>query len=114
MAIENFKNKAADAARCAADAAKHVAYISKKRFEILSEQQKIRGLYTKLGKVYYKDFVTDEEPDDAEYLPLCESISEAYRRINELREEIADAKEAYNAAKCDCDALAVEQEVTDE
>ena len=72
--------------------------MSKKRLAILTEQEKIRRNYTKLGKIYYKDYVTDEEADNAEYQPLCESISASFRRINELREEIAEAKAEYAAA----------------
>ena len=51
-----------------------------------------RRCYTQLGKVYYKDYVTDEEPDDAEYDPLCERISQSFRRINRLRQELEAAK----------------------
>lgn len=97
--VDSLMDKASGAAQSAAKAAKYVALISKKRLAILNEQEKIRRSYTKLGKVYYKDYVTDEEPDDAEYNPLCESISESFRRINELREEIAAAKAEYNAEK---------------
>jgi len=61
-------------------------------FAILAEQDKIRRCYTQLGKVYYKDYVTDEEPDDAEYDPLCERISQSFRRINRLRLELEAAK----------------------
>ena len=72
------------------------ADIGSARAEIVKEQEKIRRNYAKLGKVYYKDYVTDEEPDDAEYKPICEEISVSFRRINELREEIAAAKAEYN------------------
>lgn len=93
--MEVLKEKATEAAQSAAKTAKYVALVSKKRLAILSEQEKIRRNYTRLGKVYYKDYVTDEEPDEAEYRPVCEEISESYRRINTLRDEIAAAKEAY-------------------
>ena len=76
----------------AAQTARLVALISKKKFAILAEQDKIRRCYTQLGKVYYKDYVTDEEPDDAEYDPLCERISQSFRRINRLRQELEAAK----------------------
>ena len=94
--MENIKDKANAAAQTAARAAKYVALASKKRLEIVKEQEKIRRNYAKLGKVYYKDDVTDEEPDEAEYKPICEEISVSFRRINELREEIAEAKAEYN------------------
>ncbi|MGM9562649.1 MAG: hypothetical protein ACI3VQ_01050 [Faecousia sp.] len=94
--MDTIKDKANAAAQSAAKAAKYVALASKKRLEIVKEQEKIRRNYAKLGKVYYKDYVTDEEPDEAEYKPLCEAISVSFRRINELREEIAEAKAEYN------------------
>lgn len=93
--MDNFKEKAAEAAQTAAKTAKYVALVSKKRLAILNEQDKIRRNYARLGKVYYKDYVTDEEPDEAEYEPICEEISESFRRINTLRDEIARAKAAY-------------------
>ena len=108
--IDNLMDKASDAAQSAAKAAKYVALVSKKRLAILNEQEKIRRNYTKLGKVYYKDYVTDEEPDDAEYRPLCESMSDSFRRINELREEIAAAKEEYGAGKTEGAARSEEDE----
>ena len=91
----DWKETACNAAGSAMDAARYMAFMSKRRLEILAEQEKIRRLYTRLGKVYYKDFVTDEEPDDAEYAPLCEKISQAFRRINRLREEMEEARAAY-------------------
>lgn len=94
--VENLKEKAAGAALSAAKTAKYLAFVAKKRMEIAMEQEKIRRAYTKLGKIYYKDYVTDEEPDEAEYKPLCESISESFCRINALKDEMAEAKEEYN------------------
>lgn len=93
----------AEAVNQAGRAAKHLAFLSRRRVAIMQEQDRIRRLYARLGKVYYKDYVTDEEPDDAEYLPLCDAISAAYRRINALREEIAAEKEAYAAADVSVD-----------
>ena len=97
--MEEIRNLASDAAQSAAKTARYIALVSKKRVEIAREQEKIRRLYAKLGKVYYKDYVTDEEPDEAEYKPLCEEISNSFRYINDLRDEIEDAKEEYRAAK---------------
>ncbi len=101
--MDNFKEKATNAANCAAKTAKYVAFVAKTRMEIKLEKEKIRRLYAKLGKVYYKDYITDEEPDEAEYKPLCESISDSFRRINDLRDALEDAKEAYNGCEADQD-----------
>lgn len=99
--LEEIRNLASDAAQSAAKTARYVALVSKKRVEIAREQEKIRRLYAKLGKVYYKDYVTDEEPDEAEYAPICNAISDSFRRINTLKEELSDAKDAYRADKED-------------
>lgn len=93
--MDSLRDKASSAAQSAAKTAKYVASISRMRLEIVKEQERIRRTYTKLGKVYYKDYVTDEEPDEAEYKPLCDDISASFRRINELRDQIAAEKEAY-------------------
>lgn len=97
--VEALKDKAVDAAQAAARAAKLVAILSQKKLLIAREQERIRRNYTRLGRIYYKDYVTDEEPDEAEYKPLCEAISNSFRYINDLKDDIADAKEEYNAAK---------------
>lgn len=93
--MESVKEMASEAAHNAAKTAKYVAFVSKCRLEILTEKERIRRNYTKIGKIYYKDYVTDEEPDEAEYKPLCDSISDSFRAINELREQIQRAKEEY-------------------
>ena len=94
--MDHFKEKANETAVSAAKVAKYVAFVSKKRLAIVSEQDKIRRAYTKLGKVYYKDYVTDEEPDEAEYKPLCDAITASFSRINDIKEELAAAKAEYN------------------
>ena len=81
------------------DATKQFAIISKCKIKISTEQDKIRSLYAELGKLYYKDFVTDEEPDEAEYLPLCNRISAHYRKIAQLRERMNKAKTDYQGVK---------------
>ena len=111
--VENLKEKAAGVALSAAKTAKHLAFLAKKRMEIALEQDKIRRAYTKLGKVYYKDYITDEEPDEAEYKPLCEGISDSFRRINELKDEMSAAKEAYYGV-CEEDTPALLPEGTEE
>lgn len=91
----NFDNlmKQAKSVLCnTVDTAKQLGNISKYKVQIAAEQEKIRKLYHQLGKLYYKDYVTDEEPDEAEYQPLCSGISAHYRKIAALREMIEEIK----------------------
>lgn len=101
---------AADAVSEAGRTARHLAFLSGQRVRILQERDRIRRLYTRLGKVYYKDYITDEEPDEAEYLPLCSSISAAYRRINDLKASIEEAKASYVAGKSGVVALSCDED----
>lgn len=119
--MDSLMDKAAGVAQTAAKTAKHVASISRMRLEIMKERERIRRNYAKLGKVYYKDYVTDEEPDEAEYKPLCDDISASFRRINELRDQIAEEKAAYadgttaeEPAEEEAVILPVEEEKTEE
>ncbi|MCQ2418636.1 MAG: hypothetical protein MJ085_02515 [Clostridia bacterium] len=94
--VSDFCDKAGEAAHSAADKTKALAKIGRYKVKIAKLQEQIRKAYQQLGKVYYKDFVTDEEPDEAEYDPLCQQISECYRRITILRDAIEDLKRSIS------------------
>ena len=97
--FDNLKEKVKIAASATVDATKQFAIISKCKMQIAAEQEKIRSLYAKLGKLYYKDFITDEEPDEAEYNPLCKQISNHYRKISALRDRIEEVRDNYQGVK---------------
>ena len=97
--FETIKNKVKGAATATVDATKQFAIVSKCKIKISTEQDKIRALYAELGKLYYKDYVTDEEPDEAEYMPLCDRISAHYRKIACLRQRMNQAKNNYQGVK---------------
>ncbi len=90
--LEALKGMIADAAQAAARVTKSAASVTKSNISILSEQEKLKKAYLELGKLYYRDFITGEEPDDAEYLPLCDAITEATKNIDALRGEVEEAK----------------------
>ena len=104
--FESIINALTDVAQAAANKAKSLTTVAKSNFNLLSEQEKLKKAYAELGKLYYRDYVTGEEPDDAEYLPLCDKITELVKTISELRENINDAK-----AKSEKDAVSVDAEI---
>ncbi len=93
--LETLKGLVAEAAQAAARVTKNAASVTKSNISILTEQDKQKKAYLELGKLYYRDFITGEEPDDAEYLPLCDAITEAARNIEALRGELEEAKAAF-------------------
>ena len=88
----NLKDKTVDLARGAAKKTKELASIAKAKLCIAAEEDKIRKAQTELGKLYYRDYVLDEEMDTAEYLPWCDKITESRAVIEDLKEMIDDLK----------------------
>lgn len=93
--LEALKGLVAEAAQAAARVTKSAAAVTKSNISILSEQDKQKKAYLELGKLYYRDYITGEEPDDAEYMPLCETITEAAKNIEALRDELEEAKASF-------------------
>lgn len=94
--LEALKGFVAEAAQAAARVTKSAAAVTKSNISILTEQDKQKKAYMELGKLYYRDYITGEEPDEAEYLPLCEAITEAAKNIDALRGELEDAKANFS------------------
>ncbi len=90
--FESIINALTDVAQAAANKAKSLTSIAKSNVNLLTEQEKLKKAYAELGKLYYRDYITGEEPDDAEYLPLCDKISELVKGIQELRTNIDNAR----------------------
>ena len=92
--FEALKNMLTDFAQVATRMTKSAAAVTKANINILSEQDKLKKAYMELGKLYYRDYITGEEPDDAEYLPLCDAITEATKNIDNLRTTVQDIRSA--------------------
>lgn len=90
--FELLKNLLSDTVQAAAKATRGAAAVTKANINILSEQDKLKKAYLELGKLYYRDYITGEEPDDAEYLPLCDAISEATKNIETLRGTVEEIR----------------------
>ncbi|MBE6933256.1 MAG: hypothetical protein E7464_07755 [Ruminococcaceae bacterium] len=95
--IDAIKGYATNAAQTAVKKTKMLASVAKANIAILAEEEKIKKAQLELGKIYYKDFILDEEPDQAEYLPLCDKITESLKLIDNLKLEIALAREGAEA-----------------
>lgn len=91
--IEAIKSYATNAAQSAANKTKKLAAIAKANIAILAEEDKVKKAQLELGKVYYKDFILNEEPDQAEYLPWCDKITESLKLIDNLKMEIELARQ---------------------
>ena len=97
--IDAIRGYATNAAQTAVKKTKMLASVAKANIAILAEEEKIKKAQLELGKIYYKDFILDEEPDQAEYLPLCDRITESLKLIDNLKLEIALAREECGEAE---------------
>ena len=86
--LEGLKKFVSDFAQSASSLTRKAASATKTNVSLLAEQEKQKKAYLELGKLYYRDFITGEEPDDAEYLPLCAVITETTKNIEEMRESL--------------------------
>ena len=93
--LEALKGFFSEFAETAARMTKNAATVTKSGVNLIAEQEKLRKAYQELGKLYYRDFTTGEEPDDAEYLALCNTITETTKTIESLRSDAEDAKAAF-------------------
>ncbi len=109
--LEALKDFFSEFVETAARMTKNAATVTKSNINIFTEQEKQKKAYLELGKLYYRDFITGEEPDDAEYLPLCDAITEAAKNIEALRCEAEEAKADFGkSAKDAADAEAEDLE----
>ncbi len=92
--FDTIKSTAAGVAQSAAKKTRQLVSVTKANLAILAEEDKIKKAHTELGKLYYKDFIMEEEPDEAEYLPWCDKITASRKTIEALRAEIDAAKDA--------------------
>lgn len=108
--LEAIKKLVNEVAKTAKKATRSAATVTKAEVSILSEQDKLRKAYLALGKLYYRDYITGEEPDDAEYIPLCDAITEATKNIDEMKAKVSEItsskKEEAEAAEEPLDAEA--------
>ena len=90
--IDDLKKFVSDFAQGAASLTRKAASATRTNVSLIAEQERQKKAYLELGKLYYRDFITGEEPDDAEYLPLCAVITETTRNIEAMREKLDTMK----------------------
>ena len=98
--FDNMKDRAVDLAQAGVAQSKRLAEIAKLKTANLGEEDTIKKAYIELGKLYYKDFIMEEEPDGA-YVAACERIDAARAAIETNNDRIAELKTAGDAVIVD-------------
>lgn len=87
MELEDFVNRAKNAARTAADAAVYLAGAAKNEIDLCAEKERLRRLYETLGRRCYQALRGGEIMEEPEREALLCQIDESVDRIRKGREK---------------------------
>jgi hypothetical protein len=97
--FENLSRKVTDTAKAAAKKSSEVVEVTKLNMSIGTEEDKIKKVYTEIGKSVYEVFTKGEEVNEA-FKVQCELISSYEENIKEMRLKILDLKELKVCPTC--------------
>ncbi len=95
--FENLGKKVGEAAQAAAKKSSELMEVTKINMNITQEEDKIKKLYTEMGKKIYEDYCSD--PGSAsQFAEQCEAIGTHRETIDNLKKRIREVK---NIRVCD-------------
>lgn len=95
--FEKVSETISSTSRDMANKARTVADVSKLKHQIFIEEEKIKDIYTELGKKYYKD--NGSNPAE-KYAPFCDEAYITKARIEKLKQQIYSIKGIKVCEKC--------------
>ena len=95
--LSNIGKKITNAGQSAITKTKNMADISKLNGQVSGEENKIRGLYAQIGKLYFELY--PDTPDER-LAPLCASIRESLLVIESCNEQITEIKGIKRCPQC--------------
>lgn len=97
--LDNFTKKVSDTARAAAKKSGNVVEITKLNMNIGAEEDKIRKLYSEMGKLLY-DVYSDGGQVPEDLLAYCGKIDSIYAGIEEMRTKILELRNVKVCPDC--------------
>ena len=97
--LDNITRKVTDTAKAAAKKSGSVVEITKLNLSISAEEEKIRKIYTEMGKQLYEDYIEGKMPGE-KLLAQCVKIDEIIKGINEMRDKILELKNIKACPNC--------------
>ena len=106
--LDSITRKVTDTAKAAAKISGSVVEITKLNMSINAEEEKIRKLYTEIGKQLYEDY-TDGKAVSEELLRKCVKIDEIFENIADMKDKILELRNVKACPNCGT-ILAIEME----
>ena len=97
--LDSITRKVTDTAKAAAKISGSVVEITKLNMSINAEEEKIRKLYTEIGKQLYEDY-TDGKAVSEELLRKCVKIDEIFENIAEMKDKILELRNVKACPNC--------------
>ena len=97
--LDSITKKVSDTAKAAAKISGSVVEITKLNMCINAEEEKIRKLYTEIGKQLYEDY-TDGKAVSEELLRKCVKIDEIFENIAEMKDKILELRNVKACPNC--------------
>lgn len=97
--FENLTRKVSDTAKAAAKKSSEVVEVTKLNLSIGAEEDKIKKLYTEIGKSIYETYAKGEAVGE-EFKGQCDIIRSYEDNIKEMKAKILELKEMKLCSAC--------------
>lgn len=97
--LDNITRKVTDTAKAAAKKSGSVVEVTKLNMSINTEEDKIRKIYTEIGKQLYSDY-SEGKIVGERLLEYCTKIDEVINSIEEMREKILELRNVKACPNC--------------
>ncbi|MGI6669677.1 MAG: zinc-ribbon domain-containing protein [Acetivibrionales bacterium] len=97
--LDNITRKVTDTAKAAAKKSSSVVEVTRLNMSINAEEEKIKKLYTEMGKQLYEEYC-EGKAIDGKLLEKCMKIDEIIANIDEMREKILELKNVKACPNC--------------
>lgn len=97
--LDNITRKVTDTAKAAAKKSGSVVEVTKLNMNINAEEDKVRKIYSDMGKQLYEDY-TEGKSVGEKLLEHCIKIDEIITNIDEMREKILELRNVKACPNC--------------
>ncbi len=97
--LDNFTKRVTDTAKAAAKKSGSVVEVTRLNMNINAEEDKVRKIYSDIGKQLYEDYTEGKNVGD-KILEYCLKIDEVIKSIDEMREKILELRNVKACPNC--------------
>ena len=97
--LDNFTRKVSDTAKAAAKKSGNVVDLTRLNMNIGAEEEKIKKLYSEMGKLLYDVYLEGEQINE-DLVTYCEKIDVICGSIEEMKAKVLELRNAKACTEC--------------